>query len=31
VLKHRDRLWITNPGDIARYAATLPESILPKP
>ena len=31
ILKRRDELWITTPGEIARYCATLPTSILPKP
>jgi peptidoglycan/xylan/chitin deacetylase (PgdA/CDA1 family) len=31
ILRRRDELWITTPGEIARYCATLPESILPKP
>jgi peptidoglycan/xylan/chitin deacetylase (PgdA/CDA1 family) len=31
ILKRRDELWITTPGEIARYCATLPANILPKP
>ena len=31
ILRRRDELWITTPGEIARYCATLPASILPKP
>jgi allantoinase len=31
ILHHRDDLWITTPGEIARYCATLPPEILPMP
>ena len=31
ILKRRDEIWITTPGEIARYCETLPESVLPKP
>lgn len=31
ILSKKDELWITRPGDIARYCTKLPESILPKP
>lgn len=30
ILRHRDQVWITTPGEIARYCAALPESVLPK-
>jgi hypothetical protein len=32
-LSHRDadRVWLTRPGDIARYCIDLPEGTLPKP
>lgn len=30
ILRRRDEIWITTPGEIARYCATLPEAILPK-
>lgn len=29
ILRHRDKLWITTPGEIARYCAGLPENVLP--
>ena len=29
ILKHRDKLWIARPGEIARYAASLPKGIVP--
>jgi hypothetical protein len=29
ILKHRDELWITTPGAIAEYCATLPPGIVP--
>jgi peptidoglycan/xylan/chitin deacetylase (PgdA/CDA1 family) len=29
VLKHRDKLWLTTPGEVARYCATLPPGIVP--
>ncbi len=31
ILKRRDEIWVTTPGEIARYCETLPESVLPKP
>jgi len=29
LMAHRDRLWITTPGEIARYCETLPKGTLP--
>jgi hypothetical protein len=29
ILRHRDRLWITTPGEIFRYCKELPEGIVP--
>jgi hypothetical protein len=29
ILKYRDELWITTPGEIARYCTTLGEQYLP--
>jgi len=29
ILAHRDRLWITTPGEIARYCASLPAGLIP--
>ena len=29
ILKQRDKLWIARPGEIARYAASLPKGIVP--
>jgi len=29
VLARRDRLWVARPGDLARYAATLPRGVVP--
>lgn len=29
VLKHRDKLWLTTPGEVARYCATLPPGVVP--
>jgi len=29
VLRHRDDLWITTPGEIARYCAAMPDGIIP--
>ncbi len=29
ILSHRDRLWVTTPGAIADYCATLPPGIIP--
>jgi hypothetical protein len=31
ILKRRENLWITTPGEIASYCAKLPASILPGP
>ncbi len=31
ILRHRDDLWITTPGQIAKYCMTLPDDILPRP
>jgi allantoinase len=29
ILAHRDELWITTPGEIARYCASLPDGTIP--
>jgi len=29
IMEHRDRLWITTPGEIARYCESLPKSTVP--
>jgi peptidoglycan/xylan/chitin deacetylase (PgdA/CDA1 family) len=29
ILRHRDRLWITTPGEIFRYCKELPEGVVP--
>jgi allantoinase len=29
ILKHRDRIWITRPGDICGFIESLPEDIVP--
>ncbi|NQW10973.1 MAG: polysaccharide deacetylase family protein [Alphaproteobacteria bacterium] len=29
ILEHRERLWITTPGEIAKYCASLPAGIIP--
>lgn len=29
ILSHRDRLWVTRPGELARYVASLPKGIVP--
>lgn len=29
ILSHRDRLWITTPGEIARYCKGLPAGVVP--
>jgi peptidoglycan/xylan/chitin deacetylase (PgdA/CDA1 family) len=29
VLAHRDRLWVTRPGELARYVAGLPKGVVP--
>lgn len=29
ILKHRDALWLTTPGDIAKHVARLPEGTVP--
>jgi hypothetical protein len=28
-MAHRDALWITTPGEIARYCEALPKGIVP--
>jgi allantoinase len=28
-VRHRDRLWITSPGDVARYCESLPKGTTP--
>jgi allantoinase len=29
IMAHRDALWITTPGEIARYCEGLPKGIVP--
>ena len=29
IVDHRDRLWITTPGEIARYCESLPKGTVP--
>jgi hypothetical protein len=29
IVKHRDELWVTTPGEIARYCMTLKPGIIP--
>jgi hypothetical protein len=29
VLQQRAQLWLTTPGEIARYCASLPEGVVP--
>ena len=29
ILRHRDELWITTPGEIARYCESLPKGTIP--
>ena len=29
ILRHRDRLWLTTPGEIARYCMSLPPGLIP--
>jgi hypothetical protein len=29
IVRHRDRLWITRPGEIARYCESLPKGTIP--
>ena len=31
VLAHRDEVWLTTPGEIARYCMDLPDGVLAKP
>jgi allantoinase len=31
IMRHRDDLWITTPGEVAKYCMTLPDDVLPKP
>ena len=30
IVRHRDRLWITTPGEIARYCEGLPKGTVPR-
>jgi len=30
IMRHRDELWITTPGEVAKYCMTLPEDVLQK-
>jgi len=29
IVRHRDRLWIRTPGEIARYCESLPKRTIP--
>ena len=29
ILTHRDRIWVTTPGEIAKYCASLPKGTIP--
>jgi hypothetical protein len=29
IMAHRDAIWITTPGEIARYCEGLPKAIVP--
>jgi hypothetical protein len=29
IMARRDELWITTPGEIARYCANLPKGVVP--
>ena len=29
ILKHRDRVWLTRPGEICQYVETLPKEVVP--
>jgi peptidoglycan/xylan/chitin deacetylase (PgdA/CDA1 family) len=29
ILQQRDALWVTTPGEVARYCATLPQGVVP--
>ena len=29
IMAHKDALWLTTPGEIARYCAGLPKGIVP--
>ena len=29
IMAHKDALWLTTPGEIARYCETLPKGIVP--
>jgi len=29
IVKHRDRVWLTRPGDIYRHIESLPEGVVP--
>jgi hypothetical protein len=29
LMAHRDRLWVTRPGELARYVETLPPGVVP--
>jgi hypothetical protein len=29
ILRHRDKLWLTTPGEIAHYCANLPPGLIP--
>lgn len=31
IMHHRDALWITTPGEIARYCESLPAGVIPRP
>jgi allantoinase len=29
ILRHRDRIWLTRPGDICKHVESLPPGIVP--
>ena len=29
ILKHRDQIWVTTPGEIANHCASLPKGTIP--
>jgi hypothetical protein len=31
IMRHRDKLWITTPGEVAKFCMTLPQDVLPRP
>jgi allantoinase len=31
IMRHRNEIWITTPGEVAKHCMSLPEDVLPKP